>query len=144
MRPGNGSLEFLRRASRRRRLTQPGVESIPEYVEHHAALLTPEHLDELRAKLPLLNLQFAAIEAPRFPHLLQHLKLLADFFEDTADGCLLTSRHTAMIKPEAIAGELGADATVQTARDYIQTALTANSRATMEHAKAFAEAAKAG
>ena len=86
MRPGNSSLEFLRRASRRRRSTQSGVESIPEYVEQQAALLTPEHLDELRARLPLLNFQFAAIEAPRFPHLLQHLKLLADFFEDTADG----------------------------------------------------------
>lgn len=61
MRPSNGSLEFLRRASRRRRLTQPGVESITEYIEYRAALLSSEHLDELRATLPLLNLQFAAI-----------------------------------------------------------------------------------
>jgi aromatase len=65
-------------------------------------------------------------------------------FEDTADGCMLTSRHTAMIKPEAIAEVLGAEATVQDARDYIQSALTANSRVTMEHAKAFAEEAKGG
>jgi aromatase len=63
-------------------------------------------------------------------------------FEDTSDGCTLTSRHTAIIKPEAVAEVLGPDATVQGAREYIQTALTANSRVTMEHAKAFAEEAK--
>jgi uncharacterized membrane protein YkvA (DUF1232 family) len=33
-----------------------------------------------------LNLQFAAITAPQFPHLQQQLKLLADFFEDAVDG----------------------------------------------------------
>jgi hypothetical protein len=80
------SLEFLRRISRRRRSAQPGVKSIPEYIEQRAALLTPEHLKELGATLPLLNLQFAAIEAPQFPHLQQQLKLLADFLEDSADG----------------------------------------------------------
>jgi aromatase len=65
-------------------------------------------------------------------------------FEDTPEGSMLTSRHTAMIKPEAIAEVLGADATVKDAREYIQTALTANSRVTMEHAKAFAEKASRG
>jgi len=62
--------------------------------------------------------------------------------EDAPEGFLLTSRHTAMIKPEAIAQVLGADATVQDARDFIQSALTANSRVTMEPASAFAERAK--
>jgi uncharacterized membrane protein YkvA (DUF1232 family) len=33
-----------------------------------------------------LNVRFAAIAAPQFPHLQQQLKLLADFFEDTEDG----------------------------------------------------------
>ena len=86
MKPPNCSLEFLRRISRRRRSAQRGVESISEYVEQRAALLTLEHLDELRADLPLLNARFAAITVPEFPHLQQQLKLLADFFEDTADG----------------------------------------------------------
>jgi len=45
-----------------------------------------EHLDDLRAELALLNLQFAAFQARQFLHLQQQLKLLADFFEDTADG----------------------------------------------------------
>jgi len=86
MRSANCSLEFLRRISRRRRSAPNGVESISEYVEHRAAQLTPEHLEELRANLPLLNARFAAITVPEFPHLQQQLKLLADFFEDTADG----------------------------------------------------------
>jgi hypothetical protein len=80
------SLEFLRRISRRRRSAKNGVESISEYVERCSALLTPEQLDELRTKLPLLNVRFAAIGVPQFPHLQQQLKLLADFLEDTEDG----------------------------------------------------------
>src|ERR1700737_129712 len=86
MRSADCSLEFLRRISRRRRSAQHGVESISEYVEQCAALLTPEYLAELRAELPLLNVRFAAIAAPQFPYLQQQLKLLADFFQDTADG----------------------------------------------------------
>jgi uncharacterized membrane protein YkvA (DUF1232 family) len=86
MRSTDCSLEFLRRISRRRRSAKYGVESISEYVEQRAALLAPEQLDELRVDLPLLNVRFAAIAVPQFPHLRQQLKLLADFFEDTADG----------------------------------------------------------
>ena len=86
MRSTDCSLEFLRRISRRRRSAKPGVESISEYVEQHAPLLTPEQLDQLRADLPLLNVRFATMAVPQFPHLQQQLKLLADFFEDTADG----------------------------------------------------------
>jgi uncharacterized membrane protein YkvA (DUF1232 family) len=85
MKSVNCSLEFLRRVSRKRRSAQCNVASISEYIEHSAALLTPEDLDDLRTKLPLLNLQFAAIQARQFPHVQQQLKLLADFFEDTAD-----------------------------------------------------------
>lgn len=63
---------------------------------------------------------------------------------ETPDGLTLTSRHAAIIRPEMIAEVLGADATIQDARDFIETALTANSRVTMEHASAFAGAAQAG
>ena len=86
MRFANSSLEFLRRISVRRRSAQHGVESISEYVEWRAAQVTPEHLAELRTDLPLLKNQFALIAVPQFPRLQQQLKLLADFFEDTADG----------------------------------------------------------
>jgi uncharacterized membrane protein YkvA (DUF1232 family) len=86
MRSTYGSLEFLRRISRRRRSAQPGVESISDYVEQRASLLTPEHLDGVRGELPILNLRFTAISARQFPHLQQQLKLLTDFLEDTAAG----------------------------------------------------------
>jgi uncharacterized membrane protein YkvA (DUF1232 family) len=86
MKPPNCSLEFLRRISRRRRSAQRGVKSTSEYVEQRATLLTLEQLDQLRADLPLLNARLAAIAMPQFPHLQQQFKLLADFFEDTAEG----------------------------------------------------------
>ena len=82
----NSSRAFLRRISRPRKSAGDTVESIHEYVEHRAALLTPELLDELLRELPLLRIQFAGIVAPRFPHLLAQLELLSDFFEDSADG----------------------------------------------------------
>jgi uncharacterized membrane protein YkvA (DUF1232 family) len=86
MNSANSSLEFLRRVSRRRRSAQQGVESISEYVERRAALLTSENLDELRADLPLLNARFAAIALPQFPRLLSQLRLLSDFVTDIADS----------------------------------------------------------
>jgi hypothetical protein len=86
MRSDNFSLEFLRRISRRRLSAQHGVESISEYIEWRAAQLTPEHLAGLRTDLPLLKIRFTAIVVPEFPYLGQQLKLLCDFFEDTADG----------------------------------------------------------
>jgi uncharacterized membrane protein YkvA (DUF1232 family) len=86
MRPAHRSLEFLRRISRRRRSASQGVDSISEYVAERAALLSLENLDQLRAELPHLNNQFAAMVVRRFPHLRQQLKLLSDFLEDTAEG----------------------------------------------------------
>ena len=86
MRSANFSLEFLRRISRRRHSAHDRVESISDYVEWRAAQLTLEHLAGLRIDLPILKVRFTAIVVPQFPHLRQQLKLLADFFEDTADG----------------------------------------------------------
>ena len=95
------SRAFLRRISRPRRSAGDTVESIPEYVEHRAALLTPEFLDGLLRELPLLRIEFAGIVAPRFPHLLAQLKLLSDFFEDSAagvfpGGSLVARKETAL------------------------------------------------
>ena len=86
MRTHDLSLEFLRRVSRRRHSAQCGVESIAEYIERHAALLTSEQLGELRKELPLLRIQFAGLVSPRFPHLGPQLTLLSEFFEDSANG----------------------------------------------------------
>ena len=86
MKSPNSSPEFLRRISRRRRSAPNPVESIAEYIEQCAALLTSEHLEELQAELPPLNIRFATITAPKFPHLPQQLKLLVDFLGDAAAG----------------------------------------------------------
>jgi len=51
-----------------------------------------------------------------------------------------TSQHTVVIKTENIARILGPDAGLPEARDYIRSALGTNSRATLGHAKEYAEA----
>ncbi|WP_433226638.1 aromatase/cyclase [Microtetraspora malaysiensis] len=50
-----------------------------------------------------------------------------------------TSRHTVMIKRDAVAALLGEDATTREARDLVRQSLSKNSMTTLEHAKAFAE-----
>jgi aromatase len=59
-------------------------------------------------------------------------------------GVKVSSEHTVMVRPDAIAGVLGADATVPDAKNLIRTALSANSTTTMEHAKAYAEERRRG
>lgn len=60
-------------------------------------------------------------------------------FAETADGVQATSQHTVVLNTDNIAAVLGADATVADARDYVRNALSTNSRATLELAKAYAE-----
>jgi aromatase len=59
------------------------------------------------------------------------------------DGVDATSQHTVVVKPEAVEKVLGAGRTVADARTYVQNALSTNSRATLGHAKAYAEARRA-
>jgi aromatase len=54
-------------------------------------------------------------------------------------GCLASSQHTVTLNTANIARILGPEATVADARAYVRTALSTNSRATLEHAKAYAE-----
>ncbi|MFF3325829.1 aromatase/cyclase [Streptomyces sp. NPDC002889] len=60
-------------------------------------------------------------------------------FEESEGGVAATSQHTVVLNTENIARILGADATVADARQYVQGALSTNSRATLDHAKAYAE-----
>jgi aromatase len=60
-------------------------------------------------------------------------------FEDGPSGGRVTSRHTVAIDPAAVTRVLGVGATVAQARDFVGTALSANSLATLTLAKAFAE-----
>ncbi|MFI6079976.1 aromatase/cyclase [Streptomyces sp. NPDC051217] len=50
-----------------------------------------------------------------------------------------TSQHTVVINTDNIARVLGPDATVGDAKEYVHTALSTNSRATLGHAKNYAE-----
>jgi len=50
-----------------------------------------------------------------------------------------SSQHTVVLNTENIARILGAEATVEDARNYVRTALSTNSRATLGHAKDYAE-----
>ena len=61
-------------------------------------------------------------------------------FAEDAEGTVVTARHTVAINPAAVPGVLGADKTVADAREFLRTALGANSRATLTHAGAYAEA----
>lgn len=61
-------------------------------------------------------------------------------FAEDADGVAASSQHTVTINTENIARILGADATVEDAKDYVRTALSTNSRATLGYAKDYAEA----
>ncbi|MEV0743488.1 aromatase/cyclase [Streptomyces sp. NPDC050549] len=60
-------------------------------------------------------------------------------FQEGADGVTATSRHTVTLNPDTITTVLGPDATVADARSYVHTALSTNSLATLNHARAFAE-----
>lgn len=62
------------------------AEPIFEYLENRAALLRAIHLEDLLRELPLLRIQFAGMVSPRFPHLGPQLKLLSEFFQDSANG----------------------------------------------------------
>ncbi len=60
------------------------------------------------------------------------------------EGVAVTSQHTVAIRPEAVPTVLGESATVTEAREFARTALSGNSRITLEHAKAYAEGTTAG
>ncbi|WP_166354893.1 aromatase/cyclase [Phytoactinopolyspora limicola] len=60
-------------------------------------------------------------------------------FVDTESGVIATSRHTVAIDPTKVTDVLGPDADVAQAREFVRTALSANSRATLGHAREYAE-----
>ncbi|MEV0675311.1 aromatase/cyclase [Actinosynnema sp. NPDC050436] len=63
-------------------------------------------------------------------------------FEERDGGVEASSQHTVTLNTDNIARVLGPDADVTTAHEYVRTALSTNSRATLAHAKAFAENAR--
>jgi ribosome-associated toxin RatA of RatAB toxin-antitoxin module len=64
---------------------------------------------------------------------------------DEAGGAVTaSSRHTVVIKREAVQPVLGAGSTVRKARGFVQRALSANSMATLQRARAFAQERRHG
>lgn len=63
-----------------------------------------------------------------------------EFTEDADGVTTATSQHTVILRPERITEILGADAGIAEARAYVREALGTNSRATLDHAKNYAEA----
>ncbi|MFF4442372.1 aromatase/cyclase [Streptomyces sp. NPDC001621] len=60
-------------------------------------------------------------------------------FTEDAEGATATSQHTVVLNTENIARVLGPEATVADARAYVRDALGTNSRATLDHAKNYAQ-----
>ncbi|MFD9410006.1 aromatase/cyclase [Streptomyces sp. NPDC059989] len=60
-------------------------------------------------------------------------------FTEDAEGVAASSQHTVVLNTANIARILGEDATVADAREYVHSALSTNSRATLGHAKDYAE-----
>jgi aromatase len=61
------------------------------------------------------------------------------FTDDGTGGATASSQHTVVLNPQAIPRILGPDATVADAREYVHSALSTNSLATLGHARAYAE-----
>ncbi len=62
------------------------MSEIASYVIHGASQVTPATLDKMSRNLPLWKVEFAQINAPHFPHLVDQLEFLADAVEDVAEG----------------------------------------------------------
>ncbi len=62
------------------------MSEIVEFLHHGAEQITPKILRGIHKKLPALKLQFAEINAPKFPHLVEQLEFLADVVEDFVEG----------------------------------------------------------
>ncbi len=63
-----------------------GVPEIVQFVRRGASQITPNVMRGVHKKLPFLKVEFAQINAPKFPHLVEQLEFLADVVEDFAEG----------------------------------------------------------
>lgn len=62
---------------------------MPEIVQmlhRGASQITPRILKGIHRKLPMLKVEFAQINSPAYPHLVDQLEFLADVVEDFAEG----------------------------------------------------------
>ena len=62
------------------------MSEIAEFLHHGAEQITPKILEGIHKKLPALKLEFAEIDAPKYPHLAEQLEFLAGVVEDCVEG----------------------------------------------------------
>ncbi len=62
------------------------MSEIAQFVHSGAAKISPQILRGVHRKLPYLKAEFATINAPKFPYLVDQLEFLANVVEDFADG----------------------------------------------------------
>jgi len=61
------------------------MSEIVQFVRHGASFVTPNVVEKVLRNLPLWKAEFAQINAPRFPHLVNQLEFLTDAVEDFAE-----------------------------------------------------------
>ena len=62
------------------------MSEIAAFLHHGAEQITPKILEGIHKKLPALKLEFAEINAPKYPHLAEQLEFLAGVVEDYVEG----------------------------------------------------------
>jgi len=62
------------------------VSEIVKFVQHGASHITPALAEKVLRCIPAWKVEFARINEPRFPHLVEQLEFLADAVEDTLEG----------------------------------------------------------
>jgi len=56
------------------------------FVNHGASLISPAIVEQVIRQLPVWKAEFAQINAPSYPHLVDQLEFLADAVEDCYEG----------------------------------------------------------
>ncbi len=56
------------------------------FVNHGASLISPAIIEQVIRQLPVWKAEFAQINAPSYPHLVDQLEFLADVVEDCYEG----------------------------------------------------------
>ena len=64
----------------------PAMGDIAQFVSHGASKITPMILRGVHKKLPILKVEFAQIDAPKYPHLIDQLEFLTNVIEDFVEG----------------------------------------------------------
>jgi uncharacterized membrane protein YkvA (DUF1232 family) len=72
------------------------MSEIATYVIHGSSQVSPATLEKTLRNLPMWKVEFAAINAPLFPHLVDQLEFLADLVEDVAEGVYKELPYTAL------------------------------------------------